>query len=873
MFKTLAKKLPLGIGVALTAFLMVPTLAAAPDPTPTVKETAAAKKIGGLGDPGKLESIEVGSAVTGSAVTGSAVTGSAGAGSAGAGELRGADARQQLVVTGRYSSGQLRDLTDRVAYTLEPADVVTIDASGFVEPLRNGEVEVTVRLPDGDGKQADGGGLAGKTTLKVTQFVDQPLVNFPNQVVPIFTKHGCNGGGCHGKSSGQNGFRLSLLGFYPQEDHEYLVKEGRGRRVFGAAPDRSLLLAKAINNVPHGGGKRFDKDSYEYRVIHRWMRQGMIYGNDKEVRVERIVVAPQVRTLDRRSRQQLSVVAIYNDGTTDDVTRMATYEANDTEMAEVSPKGVVHTLDLSGDIAVMVRYQGQVGVFRASVPLGIEVKELPPARNYIDELVFAKLKILGMPPSKICDDATFLRRVTIDVAGRTPSAVEARAFGEDQDPKKRDRLIDRLLAHTDYADNFTNKWSALLRNKKSKDSHTRGTYAFHEWLRDSFHRNTPYDDIVRGVLAASGGIEHNPGVVWYRSVSKVEQQVEDSAQLFLGLRIQCARCHHHPFEAWSQRDYYGYSAFFTRVGRKGSFDGTADEQRIFHNRGKATAKNPRTQETLGPTGLGTGELDLGPDDDPRHALVDWMSGPENPFFARALVNRYWKHFFGRGLVDPEDDMRLTNPASNPELLGALARRFIESRFDLKTLVRTVCQSTTYQLSAVPNDYNARDKQNFSRFYPRRLNAEVLYDALNQVTNTTAGFSGVPAKTRAVQLPDPGQRNYFLTVFGKPMADSACECERSNDANLAQSLHLLNSKDVLGKIAAANGRASALAGDAKRKHEKRIRELYFWVYSRPPDAEELGLATAHIKKYSEKPKEAYEDIVWALLNTKEFLFNH
>jgi len=832
--------------------------------------------VGGLGDPGKLEALSIGPESTKL--------------------LRGADARAQLVVTGDYSTGQQRDLSANATYELEPKGVIAIDETGFLKPLKNGKVKVTVLAKDG------GSDTISKTIdLEVAQYIDQPIVNFPNQVVPIFTKHGCNGGGCHGKSGGQNGFRLSLLGFYGNEDHEYLVKEGRGRRVFPAAPDHSLLLLKAINAVPHGGGKRFDRDSYEYRILHRWMRQGMPFGNEKDLKVERIEVFPTTRTMNHHARQQITVTAHYNDGSSEDVTRMATYEANDTEMAEVSLNGVVKTLDLTGDVAVMVRYQGQVGVFRASIPLGIEITNLPPARNFIDEKVFAKLKVLGVPPSEICDDPTFLRRVTIDIAGRTPSAEEARAFLADKRPNKRDLLVDALLAHTDYADNFANKWSALLRNKKSKDSYARGTYAFHEWLRTSFHENRPYDGIVRDILAASGGIEHNPGVVWYRSVNKVEQQVEDSAQLFLGLRIQCARCHHHPFEVWSQRDYYGYSAFFSRVGRKKNPDGRADEDRIFHNRGQASAKNPRTSEQLKPTGLGSKPFELDKDDDPRHALVDWMADPKNPFFAKALVNRYWKHFFGRGLVDPEDDMRLTNPASNPQLLDALANHFVEKKFDLRDLVREICRSTTYQLSAIPNKHNARDKQNFSRFYPRRLNAEILYDALNQVTKAKGGFSGVPASTRAVQLPDPGQRNYFLTVFGRPMADSACECERSNDANLAQSLHLLNSKDVLGKISSDSGRAATLAKDGKRAHKDRITDLYYWVFSRPPVEEELQLAIGHIErtaakagqkpavdpkskddkdKKEEKPKtkdqlikEAYEDIVWALLNTKEFLFNH
>ncbi len=778
--------------------------------------------------------------------------------------LRGGDARKQLIVTARTSEDLVADVTTAVKYEVAPAGVVEIDGKGLVTPLANGEVTVKVSI-------GGGASLSAEKKLRVENFVDQPAVNLPNPVVPILTKHGGNCGGCHGQSSGQNGFRLSLLGFYPNEDHEFLVKESRGRRITPASPDLSLLLQKAVNISPHGGGKRFGKDSFEYRVLHRWMRQGMPYGNEADLKVQRISVFPEQRKLKKESRQQLSVIAFYSDGSYEDVTPMAAFEVNDKEMGEIDSRGLFSSYDISGDVGVMFRYQGQVGVFRATIPLGVEVTNLPEPRNFIDTAVFNKLKMLGMPPSGQCDDATFIRRVTVDIAGRLPGADEAEAFVKNPDAAKRDKLIDSLLASSSYADYFTNKWAALFRNKKAKASYELGTFTFHDWLRQMLHSNTPYDQIVRNVVAASGDLRTSPGVVWYRSVNKIEQQVEDSAQLFLGLRIQCARCHHHPFERWSQKDYYSYQAFFSRIGRKKSPVGLPDEDRIFHNRGNASARNPRSGENLLPAGLGGKPLTLAADIDPRQALVDWMVNPKNPFFAKALVNRYWKHFFSRGLVDPEDDMRVTNPPCNPELLEGLANSFIKSGFDLKQLVRTICRSRVYQLSSIPNEHNVRDKQNFSRFYPRRLNAEVLYDALNQVTGSKAGFGGVPADMTAIQLPDSGQKNYFLTVFGKPMADSACECERSNDANLAQSLHLLNSKEVLGKISAGNGRAGTLSKDKKRPDQDKLRELYFWFYSREPQSEEINLALAHLGKGEKKA--AYEDIIWALLNTKEFLFNH
>ena len=365
-------------------------------------------------------------------------------------------------------------------------------------------------------------------------------------------------------------------------------------------------------------------------------------------------------------------------------------------------------------------------------------------------------------------------------------------------------------------------------------------------------------------------MSENPPVAWYRSVRETNQQMEDTAQLFLGLRIQCARCHHHPFEKWSQQDYYGFEAFFTRVGRKKGLQ--TGEERIFHQRGVATAVNPRSGQAVKPAGLGSPTLELSPDQDPRQALVDWMADPKNPFFARALANRYWKHFFGRGLVEPEDDMRVTNPATNPALLDALAKDFVDSKFDLKHLVRTICNSRVYQLSAEPNQFNAGDKQSFSRYYPKRLSAEVLLDAIDQVTGTDEKFGGLPAGTRAVQLPDTGFNSYFLTVFGRPEAASACECERSNEANLAQSLHLLNSAEVQNKLAAASGRAAALAADKEHAHPQKIDRLYMQFYGRHPLPEETALAAAYLGK-TKNDKAAYEDIIWALINTKEFLFNH
>lgn len=799
----------------------------------------------GLGEPGKLESITVDS---GRPADVQAI-------------LVGNDAREQLVVTGKYDSGQVRDLTHAVTFELTPAGIVQVDETGLVTPLADGEVTVTARSSEGP---------AGAIKLAVTHFQDAVPINFANQIVPVFTKLGCNSGGCHGKASGQNGFKLSLLGFEPAEDFEYLVKEGRGRRLFPAAPDRSLLLLKGTNAMPHGGGQRLPADSHEYRLLRRWIAQGMPYGSEKDPIVTRLSVFPEERTMPLDGRQQVTAIAHYSDGSTEDVTRMVQFEPNNPELAESTTTGLVNTLGLTGDVAIMARYQGHVAVFRASVPLGIKVDNVPTPKGAIDELVFNKLKTLGIPPSPVCDDATFIRRVTVDVAGRLPTPEETASFVADTDPAKRDKWVDTLLAGPDYADYFANKWSSVLRNKRRTPNHVRGTFAFHSWIRQSLYTNKPYDQFAREIIAASGEVGSHPPVAWYREVKDANQQVEDTAQLFLGLRIQCARCHHHPFEKWSQDDYYSFAAFFSRVKQKGGK--LAEEPRIFHAAGEAVAKNPKTGQNRQPAGLGATPISVLADEDPRQALVDWMAAPENPFFAPALVNRYWKHFFDRGLVDPEDDMRVTNPASNPQLLAALSKEFVDSGFDLKQLVRTICTSQTYQLSSEPNEHNLTDKQNYSRYYPKRLTAEVLLDALNQVTHSRTDFGGLPADTRAVQLPDQEGGGYFLSVFGRPQADTACECERSQEANLAQSLHLLNSAEVQGKLTAADGRAATLAADSEHSHEEKVRELYHWVYSRDPQPDEAQVALAHIEKLENK-QQAYEDILWALVNTKEFLFNH
>ena len=709
-------------------------------------------------------------------------------------------------------------------------------------------------------------------------------ISFVNDIVPVLTKAGCNAGACHAKAGGgQNGFQLSLLGFESAEDFEHLVMEGRGRRISLTNPSQSLLLLKASGEIAHGGGKRLPKSSQGYALMLNWIRQGMPMDLPSGPKLVGVDLEPKNVSFRPNQEQQLKAMARYSDGTVRDVTSQALYFSNDNAMAQVSEGGLVKALDITGKVAVMVRYQGVVTVFNALIPLGAPIEQFPVAKNFVDEAVFANLKLLGIPPSEVCDDATFVRRVSLDISGRLPSEEETKAFLANKSAGKRGQWIEELLRSPDYADFFAGKWTAVLKNRRDDASDIVSNFAFHAWVRDSLLANKPYDQFVRELLAATGTVVGNPPVAWYKRVKEPKDQIEDVAQLFLGVRMQCAQCHHHPFERWSQDDYYSLAAFFSQVGRKPSE--TRGEDLIFHKRGIAAAKNIKSGLSLKPAALGDQVAAIAPDEDPRLRLADWLRSPKNPFFAKALVNRYWKHFFQRGLIEPEDDIRESNPASNPELLAALEKRFIESGFDLKDLVRVITTSNAYQLSALPNKHNVGDRQNYSRYYPRRLPAEVMLDAVDKLAGTQTDFANLPSGTRAVALPDNSYNNNpFLRVFGRPEGESVCECERIQSSSLAQSLFMINANDIRQKLAnQSTGRAQRLAND-KRPAKEKIEELYFAAFGRQPRPDELQTALNYLteKRINAQGKpvdagraafENYQDLIWALMNSKEFLFNH
>jgi hypothetical protein len=635
--------------------------------------------------------------------------------------------------------------------------------------------------------------------------------------------------------------------------------------------------------VAHGGGVRLPTSSPDYAILRDWIGQGAPKDDASNPNLVSMEIEPKKGSLRRESTQQLKALARYSDGSVRDVTSMSLFESNDKAMADVSESGLVKVLDLPGKVSVMVRYQGRVAVFNATIPLGAPMGPLPPEKNFVDTAVFANLKELGIPPSPVCDDATFLRRVTLDIAGRLPTEAEAKAFLSNTSPNKRDQWIDELLRSPDYADFFAGKWTAVLKNRRDDASDMVSNFAFHAWVRDSLLTNKPYDQFVRELLAATGTVIGNPPVAWYKRVKEPKDQIEDIAQLFLGVRVQCAQCHHHPFERWSQDDYYALAAFFSQVGRKPS--DTRGEDLIFHKRGVAAATNIKTRLAVKPAALGDQVRPIAPDEDPRLRLADWMKSPNNPFFAKVLVNRYWKHFFQRGLIEPEDDIRDSNPPTNPELLAALEKNFIKSGFDLKDLVRTITRSNAYQLSAIPNKHNLGDRQNYSRYYPRRMSAEVMLDSMDQLAGTQTDFPNLPAGTRAVALPDNSynQSSAFLRVFGRPDGQSACECERVQSSSLGQSLHLINGGDIRTKLAHPKGRAQQLANDP-RPAEAKIKELYLAAFAREPRPNELKVALEYLTETrvnaagqkldaQRAARENFQDLIWALMTTKEFLFNH
>ncbi len=710
-------------------------------------------------------------------------------------------------------------------------------------------------------------------------------VYFTTDVVPLLTRLNCNSGGCHGKSTGQNGFKISLLGFDPAMDYSAIARESRGRRIFPGDPDRSLLLLKATGLVPHGGGRLLEADSADYALLYDWIEQGAIGPHPDDPEINKIELSPGNRVFQQRSSLQLRVTAYFSDGTQRDVTHQSIYESNYPEIGKVDQEGLITTQSRGGVFAVMARFGEKIAVFQGVVPYHSKGQQkltgYPSEEQLskIDQRLVAQWKKLGILPSKPVDDATFIRRVTLDICGTLPTVDEVRQYLADSRADKRERLIDRLLERPEYASYFALKWADVLQNRGSgygTRNQRAGTMLFSAWIRDSIAANKPYDRFVTELLTATGRQAQNPPAIWYRSVRSTPDYVESVAQAFLGVRVQCAQCHHHPAERWSEDDYYSFAAIFSRVGRKGGFaDAEVPTNEVIYLKDEGEVHNPRSGKLMQPRPLGGPDFKVSRFDDPRRKLAKWMTSPENPFFARTMVNRMWGHFFGRGIIHPIDDARSTNPPTNPVLLDELAYDFAANGYDVKQLIREITNSYAYRLSANPNETNAEDSQCFARYYPKRLSAEVLLDGISQVLDVPTVFPGgpglFPEGMRAVNLPDENVRFNFLDVFGRPARTSACECERTVDPALSQALELVNSKEIQRKLTDKNGYIELLASNQKT-HSDNVREIFVRTLSRTPRTSEVETAVKYLN--SEKNRhEAYRSLVWALLATNEFMMNH
>ena len=703
--------------------------------------------------------------------------------------------------------------------------------------------------------------------------------SFLRDVLPILSKAGCSAGACHAKPEGQNGFHLTVFSYDPKSDYQRIVQDARGRRVFPASPAESLILLKATDTIPHEGGGRFAKDSEAYRTLAQWIAGGMPYRADKEPELQRLAVEPAERVYRKGETQQLAVKAHYADGSVRDVTALAGFASNDKEIARVTDDGVVSAGKLSGQAVIVARFMGLVGDSRISVPADRLLPESQyaslPVKNFIDELAYAQFKRLGLFPSEPCTDAEFLRRASLDTIGALPTVEEARAFLADPYPGKREKLIGRLLAHPFYADYWANKWADLLRPNSDRVG-IKSVYVLDQWLRASFRENKPYDQFVRDIVLTEGNTHRFGPAVIYRDRRDPADMTTMFSQLFLGVRLDCAKCHHHPNEKWGQDDFYRMAAFFGTVKQKGagiSAPISAGNETFYFVPG-GTVKHPVTGEVMPPQPPDGPLIKVDNGVDPRRGLADWMTDPKNPFFAKAVANRVWAGFFGRGIVDPVDDFRISNPPSNPALLDALAQEVVRQKFDLKALMRTILRSHLYQLSATPNEFNRADTRNFSRAYRRRLPAETLADALADVTGVPDTFAGMPPGSRAMQAWTYKIDSQTMDAFGRPNSSTDCPCERDTRPSIVQSLHLMNSRLLHEKLGSkdAAARVQRLA-ESQLTPEQIVTELYLACYTRPPTDEEMKIATTGFTAEAATRRAATEDVLWSLLNSAEFVFNH
>ena len=774
--------------------------------------------------------------------------------------LNGPYAESRLLVEGALRSGSRRDMTGTATLKIADPKIAEMDDSGIVRGKHEGATTLTATLR----------GRTVRVPVVVRGFTKPVAPGFLNDVEPILSKAGCNMGACHGAASGKGGFKLSLLGYDPDTDFIAIARQKTAARVAPVQPDQSLLLLKPTLKVVHRGGLRFRTGSPEYRLLRDWIAAGAPGPRAKEPSVIALETIPAVRKMVVGQTQRIRVIARFDDKTRRDVTGETVFTGSDETVAKVSADGEA-TVTGPGEAAVVIRYQGLVGTARIISPYAAAYT-LPRAAattpvQQVDRLGLQKLADLGLPASPRSSDSDFLRRASLDVTGQLPSPEEARTFLADRDPNKRDTLIDSLLSRPEYIDFWTQRWADILRCSRTFLSE-KGVYAYNNFIRQNVAQNRPWDQFAGELLLAQGSIFTEGAANYYKASGSPQELAENTAQVFLGVRMQCAKCHNHPYDRWTQNQYYEMAAFFVQVKRK---PGERAGEQVVYATDRGEIANPRTGKTMRPCALDATPLPAEYAGDRRRELVKWMTAPQNPFFAHTVVNRIWRHFLGRGFVEPVDDIRPTNPASNVPLFDYLSQDFATHGYDLKRLMRTILRSEAYQRSAVPVRGNERDTRYYAHYTFKRLAAEQMLDAISSATGVSEKFDGMPSGVRAEQLPDSGVNSYFLDLFGRPARNIVCECERSDEPNLGQVLHLMNGPDLNTRLTAKTGRIAGLF-DKKLADAPLVEELYLAAYSRYPTPEESRRAALILSKAKDR-RPAAEDLFWALLNAKEFFFNH
>ncbi len=776
--------------------------------------------------------------------------------------LTGPRAQQQLVITGLFKGNDPRDVTTHTSAKIESSNpaIVRIE-NGIAYPVADGEADVTVKMFDKV--------VTAHVTVKA--FGTPDPTSFKTETLAALTKAGCNMGACHGSPSGKGGFRLSLRGYDPPLDILTLKNEAYGRRTNPMQPDESLLLKKPLMQVAHGGGQRVQKNDPVHTALRQWIAEGLRLDSAEEPDLQSIEVFPNQRVFQPAGlRQQLVVLGTFSDGTVRDVTALTVFSSSSESVAKVNDKGVVDKVG-RGETAILARYLDKMSTsfltFLDAVPNFAWNNS--PELNFIDVKVNEKLKQLLILPSDLCTDEEFIRRATLDTCGRLPSIEEAQAFLNDPAADKRAKLVDSLIENPDHAAFWTLKWADVLRANTGKLT-APGVAKFDRWIYDGILHDQPMNEFARELLTANGSVFENPAASYWKASREPTDAVETTAQLFLGIRIQCAKCHNHPFERWTQDNYYGLGAAFARVGRK---PGQTDNDEVIFVAAGGEVTQPRTGKTMPVHLLLKGDVQVPAEQDRREVFAEWLTSAENPFFAKAVSNRIWGHLMGRGIVEPVDDFRDSNPASNGPLLTELAKQFAEHNFSRRWLIKTIMASHTYQRSSRTNELNKTDEIYASHAVVRMLGAEQLLDAISDVTAMPETFAGVPAGTRATQLPEPPTDNYFLKVFGQPQREMACECERSSESNLSQALQMINGPTVHNKLRADGGRVNQMIA-AMKTDEEIITTLYLAAVSRTPTTGEMQTSKTHIASVpADQRRLALEDIGWAVLNSKEFLFQH